>query len=244
MIYLVIPAWHESARLPGFLPGLCEALLQSGLPVTVRVVDDGSGEEEASRLSALLEPLRERFPFLLPPLLLPVNQGKGGAVLAGWDAVPAEADWVAFVDADGAVPAGEVVRLCRMVGGVPREPATALFAVRVSGAGYMVKRTLGRRISGQVFRQIVRFLFDLPVPDTQCGLKIIPHAAARQVRREMQERRWCFDVELTCLLLRNKVTLLPVPIDWSESPGSKIRPGTAFEMAASLVRLRRRLSWP
>lgn len=236
---LVIPCFRESGRLPGFLPGLCEALTAAALPVEIQVVDDGSGEAERTKLGAFVESLRPQFALLRPLHSRSVNLGKGAAVYRGWDLATDE-ELVAFVDADGAVPAAEVVRVLALAEEAPHR-GHALYGVRVMGAGRTVKRTLVRRFTGQVFRRLVSFFFRLPVPDTQCGFKIVPTAAYRTVRGELREHRFCFDVELTVYLQRRGVTVTAVPIDWTESPGSRVRPTTIRDMFFSLLRLRRRL---
>ncbi|MGI8602137.1 MAG: glycosyltransferase [Verrucomicrobiales bacterium] len=239
-ILLVIPAYHESGRLPNFLPELCEAVAGSGLMMDILVVDDGSGAAEQDRLEEWLGSLRERHPFLAPMHRLPVNQGKGGAVYAGWE-LATHHHWLAFVDADGAVPPAEVIRVARLTND-PNLMDKAIFAVRVSGAGRTVKRTISRRITGLVFRWLVRLLFDVPVPDTQCGYKIVPAPAYRSVRSHLVEKRFCFDVELGSLLTRSGCRIVAVPIDWHESPGGKVHPWAVREMFTSLMRLRRRLT--
>jgi glycosyltransferase involved in cell wall biosynthesis len=236
-LFLVIPAYHESRRLPRFLPALCDALSASEVSVTVQVVDDGSGAAEQQTMSGFLDGLRSRHPFLRPLHRLERNVGKGGTVYAGWD-LAEESEWLGFVDADGAVPASEVARLALMTGEDPG--AEAIFAVRVSGAGRTVTRTFSRRITGLVFRWLAHALFDIPIPDTQCGLKFVSAARYREIRPQLREMRFCFDVELTCLLLRAGVGILPVPIDWHESPGGKVHARAIIEMIASLLRLRRR----
>jgi dolichyl-phosphate beta-glucosyltransferase len=238
-LLLVIPCYHESGRLPGFLPGLCAALADSGLPVAVQVCDDGSGEEEQARLRAIVEALRPAYPLLRPLAARPQNQGKGGAVYAGWELATTE-EFVGFVDADGAVSPDETTRVAT-VALSPAQAGAATIAVRVHGAGRRVQRTPVRLITGLGFRGLVRLLFGLPVPDTQCGCKIVPTAAWRALRSHLQETRFCFDVELLCHLLRHGTRLHAVPIDWVESPGSRIRPATVTEMLFSLLRLRRRL---
>lgn len=238
-LLLVIPCYHESSRLPGFLPGLCAAMAEAALPVAIQVCDDGSGEAEHARLREIVDSLRPRFPGLRPVVALPENQGKGGAVYAGW-ATAATEEFVGFVDADGAVSPAETAR----VAGIALSPAqtdAATIAVRIHGAGRTVDRTPIRRLTGLGFRSLVRLLFGLPVPDTQCGCKIVPTHAWHAIRPQLQERRFCFDVELLCHLIRHGTRLHAVPIDWNESPGSRIRPSTVTEMLVSLLRLRRRL---
>lgn len=240
-VLLVIPAFRESRRLPKFLPALCEALTAIGMPeVQVQVVDDGSGEEEQARMRQVLEEVRTRHPFVRPLVALPQNVGKGGAIYCGWDEA-VEEEWLAFVDADGAVPAPEVARILSLTQD-PAAAGRAIYAVRVTGAGHHVRRTLPRWISGRVFRWLVHFLFEVQVPDTQCGCKVVPREVYRRLRPRLSELRFAFDVELTLRLQNEGCEILPVPIDWHESPGGRVRPRTVVEMVASLLRLRRQLN--
>ena len=233
---IVIPCFRERERLPKFLPGLCAAL-QGEPDVRVRVVDDGSGAEEQKWAGAYIEELRTQFPLLDPAQLNAENHGKGGAVYSGWNR-PEGAVRLGFVDADGAVPAGEVVRLLQLPAS---HPDTAVYAVRTGECGTRVVRDWHRRVAGQVFRRIVRHFFHFPLPDTQCGFKLIPATAYHTFKASLQEMRFTFDVELTWHLLHSGVRITPVPINWTESPGSRLRPGSAWAMYQSIRDLRRRL---
>ena len=107
-IHLVIPCYHESGRIAPFLAELCETLTPLG-GITIRVVEDGSDEDEKKRMSTLIDAQRTQTPLLLEPLFLPQNLGKGGAIYASWNAEKS-ADWLAFVDADGSCTAAEVAQ--------------------------------------------------------------------------------------------------------------------------------------
>lgn len=237
-ILLVIPCFRESERLPRFLPGLCHALETASLPVEVLVVDDGSGAAEQAALESVVESMREQHSLLRPVLKRPVNLGKGAAVYRGWDQAKEE-EWVAFVDADGAVPPDEVVRVLQQTL-EPEQAGCALYAVRTGTQGTVVKRQGIRRVTGHVFRALVHFFFDIPVPDTQCGCKVLPTRVYQRIKPELREFRFCFDVELTCLLQRERTPITALPINWEESPGSRVRPATVREMILSLLRLRLR----
>lgn len=238
---LVIPCLRERARLPDFLPLLLQVLRPHSSQVEVLTVDDGSGPAEQAWLKKYCEDQQSLFPFLLPALLLPANQGKGGAVYAGWETAGPEVTHLALVDADGAVPPEEVQRLIELVLADSTAPAGACFAVRTGADGTRVDRTVGRKIAGQVFRVIVRMLFRFPLADTQCGFKIVPAQAWRDCAVDLREKRFCFDVDLTWHLLHLGVPLRQVPIHWSERPGSRLRAGSLWAMVSSLWSLRQRL---
>ena len=232
---LVIPCYQERARLPHFLPRLLEAL--AGMEVTIRVVDDGSSPDQQTWLASYIAELQATEPGLEPAQINPVNQGKGGAIYSAWD-TPGGAELLAFADADGAVPAEEVARLLREA---MSQPARAVYAVRTGAGGTRVTRAPHRRIAGAVFRRLVRRLFHFPLPDTQCGCKIIPATAYAAFRSQLEERRYTFDVELTWQLLRHGTQITSVPVDWCERPGSHLRAGSVLAMFRSLRALRRRL---
>lgn len=241
---LVIPCLRESARLPDFLPPLLRALKPYSSKVEVVTVDDGSGPDEQAWLKKYCEDQQSSFPFLRPALLLPANQGKGGAVYAGWKTAGPEVTHLALVDADGAVPPEEVQRLIALVAADSIGGAAACFAVRTGAEGTRVDRTMGRKIAGQIFRIIVRMLFRFPLADTQCGFKIVPAKAWRDCAADLREKRFCFDVDLTWHLLHLGVPLCQVPINWRERPGSRLRAGSLWGMVGSLWSLRQRLgSW-
>lgn len=216
---------------------LCEGLTHAALPVRVRVVDDGSGEAQQAWLAEYVSSLQPKYAILDDAQMNATNLGKGGAVYSGWDFANG-ADCLGFVDADGAVAPFEVVRLCQLS---LREPMKAIFAVRTGTERTTVKRDFRRRIAGQIFRRLVRLLFRFPLPDTQCGCKIVPSSAMTIVRPLLSEMRFTFDVELTWHLLHQKIEIKPVPIDWVESPGSRLRPASVLAMIQSLRVLSARL---
>ncbi len=240
-ILLAIPAYRESKRLPTFLIALCEAVESSGAPVVIRVVDDGSGEEEAALVRELVSDLREKFSFLSEPVILDENRGKGGAVYAGWDGAADEHppfQWFAFVDADGAISPHEATRFLGSLAEHDPAKGECVYAVRIEAHGTKVKRTVLRKILGGIFRRLVRIILRLPCRDTQCGLKAVPASFYQKARPNLTEMRFCFDIDLTRGLLRQGAVIVETPISWSESPGSTVRFRSALQMFLSLIRLR------
>ncbi len=235
---LVIPCLRERARLPVFLPGLLAALAEVRAEVDVLVADDGSGLEEQEWLQGYIAELQKSAPALLAPLLRSENSGKGGAVYAGWQTASPVHTHVGFVDADGAIPPGETARLCALVS---HSPTRAIYAVRTGTEDTTVQRHPARALAGRFFRGLVQFLFRFPIPETQCGCKIVPGDAWRSCASRLTELRFCFDVELTWHLLHQGTEIHPVPVDWVEIPGGQLRATSVLAMIRSLVRLRRQL---
>jgi glycosyltransferase involved in cell wall biosynthesis len=234
---LVIPAYHESERLPRYLETLADALEKQAYRTAILVVDDGSSRQEQERLLACIQSIVQKHKNVLPPVLLSANRGKGGAILAGWDyGFPAR--WLSFVDADGAIPACEVVRLFSLVAGTADEER-AVFASRVKMLGRTVTRSAKRHLTGRVFAFLVGYFIDSRVYDSQCGFKIVPAGAFAAIRGQVTEVRFAFDVELLALLLKSSIPVEEVPIDWIDQPGSKVSfLRDTFRMFRSLLRIR------
>jgi glycosyltransferase involved in cell wall biosynthesis len=236
---LVIPAYREGQRLPVFADSLLSALAQARLSAEVQVIDDGSPEGERVAMEVLCEKLRGRWPLLRPLISLPVNVGKGGAVYAGWDLADDER-WVGFCDADGSVPADEVVRLMQVVLAA-NDPMACVIATRRSTEGRGVRRAWLRAGLSRLFSIWVRRCTGLSVRDTQCGCKFISAAVYRIIRPQLRERRFVFDVELLKRVVQAGAKVVEEPVNWVSRLGGSLRLWRdGAEMAAAVWRLRSR----
>ncbi len=231
---LVLPTYHDSTGLAEFLPKLCAELARGVGGIVVQVVEDGSSRGEQMWITNEIDRLRREFNFLQPLLILTRNQGKGHAIRTGWAAHPAM-KWLGFVDADGAVPATEVVSL---LGFTRRAAQPALsIAVRTEQPGKIITRFWHRRFGSRIFNRWVRLCLKLNLPDTQCGLKVIPASLSRE--GAWREDGFAFDLEL---LLRARAVGLPIvtqPISWREHAGSSLSPGAMLGLFVAAWRLRK-----
>jgi glycosyltransferase involved in cell wall biosynthesis len=239
-ILLVIPAFKESQRLPRYLEALASSV-KVGLPtMKLMVVDDGSGDFEQEHLMKIVRTLMESYSCILDPLLLPNNLGKGGAILAGWDAGVDKYDYLGFVDADGAIPASEVIALANLMTSSPRE--ISFFGSRIKMLGKRIERGWTRHFSGRVFAFFVGLLIEPEIYDSQCGLKFIPSAHFRNIRNRLQGRRFAFDVELTAALRKVGHPIEEVPISWRDVPGSKVSLfRDTFRMLSDTLQIRKEM---
>jgi len=217
-VLLVIPCLRESGRIEPFLDSLRDELRDDDA-VSVLVVEDGGGKIEQDKMHHLIEARRARWPGLLPMMTLGQNIGKGGAVYAAW-AASAGYGWLAFVDADGSCPAYEVKRL---IGLARQQRDVTLFGSRICMLGRHIKRDFHRHLIGRAYATIVSEMLDIPVYDSQCGLKLVPAAAFEKIRPLVRVLGFAFDVELLCALLDTGGVVHEVPIDWHETGGGKVR---------------------
>jgi glycosyltransferase involved in cell wall biosynthesis len=236
---LVTPVWNDSARLEVFGRRLAEALAGADLDIHWVIADDGSDAWEAARYAAL----QARFAGVYPRvelLHLAERSRKGGAIYAAWTRYP-DADWLGFVDADGAVTAETLLDLVRHA--LAQEPPGAVVGVRATRGPLKVRRRGARWLAFHIFRTLVRLMVCIRFIDTQCGAKILPGPTFREIAAGLQERGFAFDVELLAALECAGCPVREVPIQWSEVPGSRMTPlrdGPGMIRALARVGRRRR----
>lgn len=219
-VLLVVPCSRESGRIGGFLPGLCEGLESLG-GCHVLVVEDGSDADEQRRMNDMVGALQAKHPLLCDLLMLPENIGKGAAVYAGWAHHPGT-EWLAFVDADGSIPADEVCRLIKLA----RERGSehgAIIASRVHMLGKEVRRRFYRHLIGRVYATLVSRLLHIQVYDSQCGCKLVPRRAFETIAPGLKTTGFAFDVELLVKLQDSGCPVWEEPVNWHEVPGGKVR---------------------
>ena len=238
-LLLAIPAYRESKRLPGFLANLADLVQKQYPKVKILVVDDGSGEEEQRSLMQVVSTLQRQFPCILTPLLLAENRGKGGAILEAWDR-GGDYDYLAFVDADGAISGEEVCRLAAMIPYDSSNPA--IFSSRIRMLGRKVSRKWKRHLSGRLFAFIVGYFIEPGIYDSQCGLKFLPIESYRKIRLLIQGRGFAFDIELIAALKSIGWPIVEVPIDWIDVPGRKVNfINDTFLMLISVLKIKNSL---
>src|SRR3954449_7455621 len=116
--------------------------------------------------------------------------GKGGVIAETFRR--SDADLVGFVDADGATPPHELMRLAHVAlvadGAIAtrRHPASVLPA----------RRTLARRLTSAGFALAVRRLLGLGYRDTQCGAKVLRREVVHDILPRLRARDLLFDVDL------------------------------------------------
>ena len=209
---VVIPAYDEAERLPGYLGEVVAFFEGWGVPYEIIVVNDGSRDATARRVREL-----QATHARLRLIELPQNRGKGYAVRVGM--VNAQGGFRLFTDADGATPIAEVKRL------LPALEAGADVAIgsRVLVDPDVTVRAKPHRVwAGRVFNWLVARLGLRQIRDSQCGFKCFRAPAAEDLFRSVTTDGFGFDVELLLLAQRRGYTVTEVAINWADRPGSKV----------------------
>jgi dolichyl-phosphate beta-glucosyltransferase len=230
---VVIPAFNEAARLPGYLKDIQAYFEGRDEGYEVIVVDDGSRDGTADRVREIAAGRA-----CVAVHALGRNRGKGHAVRAGM--ARARGRLRLMADADGATPIGEVARLEAAI----EAGADIAVGSRVLRDPAVARRVrLHRKLSGCVFNFLVRRLGVAGVVDTQCGFKLFRGPVAEVLFPLVVTEGFGFDVELLMLAERRGYRVTEVPVNWADQPGSKVgvlRDGP--RMLGEVLAARRRLA--
>lgn len=215
-LQLVIPAYNESARLPRTLELLRHRAVSgpSGLARCMEtiVVDNAStdGTIEVARAADSPE---------LPVTVLRCDRrGKGAAVAVGVAA--SDADFVAFMDADGATSLDALDRAwASLAAGADVAIGSRAHPDSVVSARHRAVRGLGAAVYRAVAARLVS-----GISDTQCGFKMMRGELARGVFRDVRATGFSFDVELLARLRERGADIVELPVVWSDVPGSTFHP--------------------
>jgi len=210
IIGAVIPVYNHG----GPVVGVARALRAHGLPVLL--VDDGSAADCAAVLARLAEEDAD-----IHVVSLAVNQGKGGAVMAGLRAAR-ERGWshALQIDADGQHDTRDVPRF---VAAAQAEPDHFICGCPVYDASVPKGRLYGRYAT-HVWVWINTL--SLAVRDSMCGFRVYPLARVLPVIDGARiGRRMDFDVEVAVRLVWAGVPVrnLPTAVRYPEDGISHFR---------------------
>jgi Glycosyl transferase family 2 len=228
--------WNDSSRLAGFGADLAGVLVNSPLPIRWIIADDGSGSSEHAELTRLRDIFAEIFPRV-DLHFAAGHRGKGAAVREAWT-LGTEAEWLAFVDADGSVTPEDMIGLIdRAV-----KSGSSVLGIRKRTETTRLVESPWRCLFHHGFLMAARLLLDLQCADPQCGAKVVRGGDYRRVAERLRENGLAFDSELLCALKRDGASWLEIPVNWVEKPGGKVKPlRDGWVMLAALLRTRRRM---
>ena len=152
---LVLPAHNEAGNIERVVASFLDIRDRIDFTLTILIVDDGSTDATGT----VCRNLAENNPAVRC-VQHSRNIGYGGALISGFRA--SEGDYVAIADADGQFHPSDFIRLLEHV-----ESHDVVVGYRQDRAD-----PPGRRLMGRAWSLIGRWLFQIPIRDLNCGLKI------------------------------------------------------------------------
>ncbi|TSA37597.1 MAG: glycosyltransferase family 2 protein [Verrucomicrobiaceae bacterium] len=212
-VSIVIPALNEAARLPASIREIRRVFPDQPWEFLI-VIELGTDDTEAvSREAAAGD---GRFKFVINP----TARGKGYAVKTGM--LLAQGEVVFFMDADLSVPLRFIPSFLQEAGcgGVD-----VLIGSRQHGSSVIaIRQSLSREIAGRLFNLALRLAGVTRFADTQCGFKAFRREAAWEIFSRVRQNGFGFDVEALAIAEALGFRVVELPVEWSDAPGSKLRP--------------------
>ncbi len=213
LVEIVIPVRNEQRELTDHTTRLINHL-RGGFPYAwlVTIADNGSTDGTWS----LAQGLAERHPGLVRAVHLDLP-GRGRALHLAWSA--SDADVVGYMDVDLSTDLKALVPLVEpLVSG----QADVSVGTRLAPGAHVV-RGVRREVISRAYNLLLRMVLRVGFSDGQCGFKALRGDAARALLPLVEDRSWFFDTELLVLAERSGLRVREVPVDWADSPDSRVK---------------------
>ncbi len=198
---IVLPCHNLVTSVVEHLTQLNARLAEKHFPYQLIPVDDGSTDGTGEALQALAAQLPS-----VQPICFPENRGKGAAVLAG--AQRAQYAWVLLLDGDFDLDPMTLPAFC--------DVAESSGADIVTGSKLhpdaQVNYPLRRRLCSALYHGLTRRCLQLPVRDTQSGMKLIRREALAYATDRVLVKRFAFDLELLAVMKGGGFTFAEAPV--------------------------------
>lgn len=226
---VLIPAYNEAARIEQTLSETVALIHTLNIPYEIIVIDDGSTDNTYTVATQAAAPATKVY-------RMPQNGGKGAALKTAFQ--KSEGDLVLFLDADLDIHPNQLVPLLDNLRRAPLQGTVGSKLHPQSDIEY----PLVRRILSKGYALLVRSLFNLPLQDTQTGIKLFESNVLKKVFSQVQLTGFAFDLELLALATRHGFTIREVPIQMRFGKKHQhITPKVIFKMFADTISLFLRL---
>jgi glycosyltransferase involved in cell wall biosynthesis len=229
-LLLLIPAYNEERRIEPVLRDYARHFQeQYHGKFQLVVVLNGCRDNTL----AVVQRVGREYPFI-SALEFAEPIGKGGALIEGLKLAPL-ADFIGYVDADGATPPRAFHDLVKHLG-----EADCVIGSRWLPASVLhVEQTSKRQFASRCFHVIVEGLFRMHIRDTQCGAKVMTRQSVEKVHSNLRIADMAFDINLLYSLKQAGCRVLEVPTEWTDKIGSKVTLfRTSLTMFLSAFRIR------
>ncbi len=212
---IVIPAFNEAKRITPTIETVAETFRNSIFSFEIVVVNDGSSDETSTVVSNLKKQIPE-----LRLIAYHQNEGKGYAVRQGM--LLSRGRMRAMLDADGSIPASELLRLVILANS--EKDDIVIGSRYVGGAKVETSQPLYRRVWSRIANGAIQAVLLKGIEDTQCGAKVFSKHAVERCFTHARINGWSFDLEVLGLAKRLGLTIGEHAITWSDDARSRVNP--------------------
>lgn len=198
-ISVILPAYNEELVIADSIREVIQAL--ADMEFEVIVVDDGSTDDTAEIAHQV-----EAVNACVQVVHYEPNRGKGYALKQGF--AKSTGDLVAFLDADSDLHPRQIITLLDVMHEMRADVVIGSKRHRDSKLNYPIIR----RVISWGYFTMARFLFGLPVHDTQTGIKLFRREVLDQILPGLQIEGFAFDLELLVAIHMYGYSIAEAPV--------------------------------
>lgn len=184
-ISVIMPAYNESGHIYKNIMETCGVFEKTKRYFEIIVVDDGSTDStyaEAKKAEDSAENVKV--------VHYSMNNGKGNALKEGFK--HATGDYVVFLDSDLDLHPSQLHRLFRVM----RNNRADVVIGSKHHPKSQLHYPMTRKVISRVYAAALKVLFNLPLRDTQTGLKVFNYEVLARVFPKVLCKRYAYDLEL------------------------------------------------
>jgi glycosyltransferase involved in cell wall biosynthesis len=187
-ISVIVPAFNEEEIIEASLREIVRTFDEFGCDYEVVLMDDGSND---STLKKGLK-MAEKFPRIKVKRNME-NFGKGRAIKKAFRYC--DGQYIVFLDADLDLHPGQAQTLFDIM---RLDEADVVIGSKMH-PNSQVNYPYHRRFISLIYYWIIKVMFDLPVHDTQTGLKLFKREVLEKVFPRMLVKKFAFDLEILAI---------------------------------------------
>ncbi|HJJ47755.1 MAG TPA: glycosyltransferase [Methanocorpusculum sp.] len=226
---VVIPVFNDALGLKAAVPKAVSVLESLNISFELIIAEDGS--TDGTREGA------ESFAAADPRIFVNTGvdrRGKGGALSDAF--AKARGTFLLFFDVDLSTDLSHVKEVIDRL----NEGYDIVIGSRMI-EGAEVKRSGNRELSSKTFNFLVRSLLKSSIRDHQCGFKGFRADAFGKILPHIRSRGWTWDTEVLSLAEKAGMSVLEIPVKWTQGAATNVRLPDYFAMGRDVLRLRKRL---
>jgi len=201
LLSIIMPAFNLGQSIAGNIMAV-HTLFAGKLPFEIVVVNDGSSDNTKSEIEKVTASCSS-----VKPVFLARNAGKGAALKHGFEA--SKGSYVLFLDADLDIPPHQVASFFETI---EKEKVDMVIGSKHHPDSFIDSYPWHRRIVSTAYYWLIKLLVNLPVRDTQTGIKLFKREVLEFAMPRMLVKQFAFDIELLAIAHEKGYRFAELPV--------------------------------
>jgi glycosyltransferase involved in cell wall biosynthesis len=202
-ISVIMPCYNEAEQIKKNITNTVNTLENNiNCSFELIVIDDGSSDGTEKKIEACTKKYD-----LIKPVILKKNCGKGNAIKKGFEF--AEGNLICFLDGDLEINPLSIKYFIDLIKNDNYDVVIGSKHHPLSNIKFPKHRT----ILSKSYQLFIKLLFNMPINDTQVGLKLFKRNVLEDILPRILCKKYAFDIELLVNINRRGYKITEAPID-------------------------------